>query len=266
MFQLQIDSKSARRTIFIVNILIIIVVAITEILTGSPLNLVDYAVFGGLLTLMLLIQFVFKKLPSLIVQYLSAIIMIGELIFLCATSQSVNFAHESFIMIICLCSLFLNPRLNIFVIAFTVVFFLVVFFSSNHLFSSNVDFIGENYMKTWMMLISEVIITAIVYAVNKLNTKMMYKAQSTEDLLKLVELKKRQAVENAHLKANFLANMSHEIRTPMNAVIGLTEIILRDPEINDNIRENAYGAQRRGCIRSCKTQSTRGRQSRHSRR
>ncbi|MCR5232742.1 MAG: response regulator [Lachnospiraceae bacterium] len=37
-------------------------------------------------------------------------------------------------------------------------------------------------------------------------------------------------------KSNFLANMSHEIRTPMNAIIGMNEIILRDGDINDEVR------------------------------
>ncbi|TGM48386.1 PAS domain S-box protein [Leptospira biflexa] len=35
-------------------------------------------------------------------------------------------------------------------------------------------------------------------------------------------------------KSTFLANMSHEIRTPMNAIIGFTEVLLSDPNPNQN--------------------------------
>ena len=46
----------------------------------------------------------------------------------------------------------------------------------------------------------------------------------------------RSAEEANKAKSNFLANMSHEIRTPMNAIIGMNEIILRDGDINDEVR------------------------------
>ncbi|MCC8042210.1 MAG: response regulator, partial [Oscillospiraceae bacterium] len=47
-------------------------------------------------------------------------------------------------------------------------------------------------------------------------------------------------------KGNFLANMSHEIRTPMNAIVGMCEIILRESDISDSVRENCYNIQSSG--------------------
>lgn len=38
----------------------------------------------------------------------------------------------------------------------------------------------------------------------------------------------------AKMRMDFLSNMSHEIRSPMNAVLGLTNILLRKNEANDN--------------------------------
>lgn len=59
------------------------------------------------------------------------------------------------------------------------------------------------------------------------------------ELVKVNELLHKQMLEQVRLKeeaekanrakSTFLANMSHEIRTPMNAIIGMTEIVLREP-------------------------------------
>ncbi len=47
-------------------------------------------------------------------------------------------------------------------------------------------------------------------------------------------------------KGDFLANMSHEIRTPMNAIIGMCELLLRERDISDTVREYGFGIQNSG--------------------
>jgi two-component system sensor histidine kinase/response regulator len=39
-------------------------------------------------------------------------------------------------------------------------------------------------------------------------------------------------------KSTFLSTMSHEIRTPLNAVLGYTQLMLRDPGLNQGTKEN----------------------------
>lgn len=44
-----------------------------------------------------------------------------------------------------------------------------------------------------------------------------------------LELERAKAVELSNIKSQFLANMSHELKTPLSSIIGLTEIIMKDP-------------------------------------
>ncbi len=59
-----------------------------------------------------------------------------------------------------------------------------------------------------------------------------------EETKKLEELSKSQN--------RFFSNMSHEIRTPINSILGLNEIILRDPSASDSIKKDAGNIQGAG--------------------
>lgn len=76
----------------------------------------------------------------------------------------------------------------------------------------------------------------------------------TENFMVMLYQQKVEGVEtqNALLniaqksKDEFLANMSHEIRTPMNAIIGMSELIMRESEENDKVKEYCYNIQTSG--------------------
>ncbi len=66
--------------------------------------------------------------------------------------------------------------------------------------------------------------------------------KGTEEL----EIQRTKAVELTKLKSQFLANMSHELRTPQNSILGLTELILKDPSTNSQTRERLNVVLRNG--------------------
>ncbi len=65
---------------------------------------------------------------------------------------------------------------------------------------------------------------------------------------KVQEIEERNQMLNDAQKSKdeFLANMSHEIRTPMNAIIGMTELIMREEDTSELVKEYCYSIQSSG--------------------
>ncbi|NJM15667.1 MAG: PAS domain-containing protein, partial [Bacteroidales bacterium] len=56
-----------------------------------------------------------------------------------------------------------------------------------------------------------------------------------------LEMARLKAEESDKLKSAFLANMSHEIRTPLNGILGFTELLCDQPNIDTDQRERFAG-------------------------
>ena len=52
--------------------------------------------------------------------------------------------------------------------------------------------------------------------------------------------------ELSRSRNRFFSNMSHEIRTPINTILGLNEVILRDPSASESIKKDAANIQGAG--------------------
>lgn len=78
-----------------------------------------------------------------------------------------------------------------------------------------------------LVIVIELAILLVVKKTNSMVKSMSLRAQSNQELLKVVEMKRKEAKAAGKAKSDFLANMSHEIRTPMNAICGMSDLLLQ---------------------------------------
>ena len=92
--------------------------------------------------------------------------------------------------------------------------------------------IAEFLVRISILFVAQIFLVALVKGSNSIRATM----------LKSVE----EARRAEHYKTEFLANMSHEIRTPMNAIIGMCELILRENDLSETVREDCFNIRTSG--------------------
>ncbi|MDO5574229.1 MAG: ATP-binding protein [bacterium] len=131
------------------------------------------------------------------------------------------FLQIGMLMVACLVSLYQSIAVSRFLLIYSTVVYVI--------YLTAISFqIDEEFMLQIIALFMGQIILLMLIKWNKTTERLTrQKEQSNDDLLRVVEIKKRDAEAASKAKADFLANMSHEIRTPMNAICGMSELLMQ---------------------------------------
>ncbi len=161
--------------------------------------------------------------------------------------QNPGTIQDGFITVACIVSLYFDFDINLYCLFFTALYYAFWIAYDYTLLTNSLMSMSslELAVRITILLVSQVFLLCLVSFINRSRQTLVDKSKSTEDLLQIVEIKKKEAVAASQTKADFLASMSHEIRTPMNAIVGMTEMILRD-DINPSVRENARNIKSAG--------------------
>ncbi|MBR6253866.1 MAG: hypothetical protein IKR22_00370, partial [Clostridiales bacterium] len=135
--------------------------------------------------------------------------------------------QDGFMTVACVISLYFDFSANLYCLIFTAMYY-AFWMVYDYTLLTWMSTPQELMVRILLLIIAQVFLMALVSFINRSKQTLVQKSQSTEDLLQIVEIKKKEAVAASQTKADFLASMSHEIRTPMNAIVGMTEMILRD--------------------------------------
>jgi len=131
------------------------------------------------------------------------------------------FLQIAILMIACLVSLYQCIAVNGFLLTYTGILYL------SYVMISPKKITEEFLLQVLALFMGQIILIVLIKWNKTVERMSEQKAQSNEDLLRVVEIKKRDAEAASKAKADFLANMSHEIRTPMNAICGMSELLMQ---------------------------------------
>ena len=99
------------------------------------------------------------------------------------------------------------------------------------------DVSGRNYiMKLFLQTMCLLIYQWITYRT------ITSRIETDREMLEIIDALK----QAERSKDEFMANVSHEIRTPLNTICGMSELILREKELDSQVREDAFHIQLAG--------------------
>ncbi|MBQ8567856.1 MAG: response regulator [Oscillospiraceae bacterium] len=140
------------------------------------------------------------------------------------------------LMVVCaltiMFSLFLDSKLLGHISLLSLIMVLLHIFVHHTVELSSQEMIIKFAFRVFTLAFAEIF---LIFFVNRLNGIQ----RDLEDSLEAAKSAERS-------KSDFLANTSHEIRTPMNAIVGMCELILRDQDISESVRENCFNIQSSG--------------------
>ena len=136
-------------------------------------------------------------------------------------SDTGYFLQIGMLMVACLVSLYQSIAVSRFLLIYSTIVYLI------YLTATSFQMDEEFLLQILALFVGQIILLMLI-SWNKTTERMTrQKEQSNDDLLRVVEIKKRDAEAASKAKADFLANMSHEIRTPMNAICGMSELLMQ---------------------------------------
>ena len=140
------------------------------------------------------------------------------------------------IMVVCaltiMFAIFLDSRLLGYISVLSLLMTAIHIFVHKSVDLSSTEDIIQFAIRIFTLIFAEIF---LIFFVNRINNVQSDYAESLE------------AAKSAERsKSDFLANTSHEIRTPMNAIVGMCELILREQDISESVRENCFNIQSSG--------------------
>lgn len=195
--------------------------------------------------ILMVVATIWKRIPNIVhgilMVFLSEILMF----YFTIVTGEYNFLYIGNYMLIFIISVYQDTRLHL----ISIIAYLIICIISTIMKGVDNKYGASGALVNLFIFIgiiaSLVYTTSIVTKLKRQEKIIRENRRSSQDMLRVVEMKRLEANEAARAKSMFLSNMSHEIRTPINSILGMDEIILK--ESNElNIIEYAGNIQNAG--------------------
>lgn len=126
------------------------------------------------------------------------------------------------------------------VVILTVLVFMSIAFYTIDYYNPELSYVHSRSMFYMDSLISIILVGMVSFVMTWFQSRLF------EEENERAKKEKERAEDLTRSQNRFFSSMSHEIRTPINSILGLNELILRDPDTSDEIVKDASGIQGSG--------------------